>query len=103
MCYGGELSIIIILSTALTILCIFSPLPVREELDCTFSNEVTEVLCSYDNLPAEECPPFPFVFDSLEFGSDQHTLTINATDEYNQTVNFTYTFQLDERKYRCHL
>ena len=87
-------------STALTILCSRTLSPVREVLECTFSNKVTEVSCSYDNLPAEECTPHRIALDSSEFGSDQHTLTIHATDIFNQTLDHIYTFELMERKYR---
>ena len=85
-------------SAELEILCSQSLFTVRGQISCSFSNEVTEVLCTYDDLPPEECPSFPLVFDSLEYGSDQHTLTIHATDIFNQTVDHTFTFQLDERK-----
>ena len=79
--------------------CGASGVPGRQRFDCTFTNEVVSVTCSFDGGEAEDCS-LPLVVDFARFGTDNHSVVLTATDEFGQTTDISLFFRLTPRKSR---
>ena len=69
----------------------------RQRFDCTFSNNLTSITCSFDGGEAEDCS-FPVIVDFERFGTENHTLVVTVVDEFGQFLDIVFEFQLTERK-----
>ena len=65
--------------------------------DCTFSNPVTSVVCSFDGGEVENCS-FPLEVGIDRFGTDNHTVVVTVVDVFGQSLFFELDFRLIERK-----
>ena len=82
----------------LNITCPIFAVPGRETIDCESSNQLVSITCSFDGGPEEVCS-FPLVLEIGRFGTDEHTVVVNATDEFGQSRLLLFIFQLAERKF----
>ncbi|CAI8024290.1 hypothetical protein GBAR_LOCUS14117 [Geodia barretti] len=67
----------------------------RQRFDCTFSNNLTSITCSFDGGEAEGCF-FPVIVDFERFGTENHTLVVTVVDEFGQFLDIVFEFQLTE-------
>ena len=89
-----------VFSPVLEIICGREGVPGRETIQCQSNNQLVSVVCSFDGGPEESCS-FPLVLEFGRFGTDQHTVVVNATDAFGQFQILSFTFQLIERKFTC--
>ena len=81
-------------------ICGIYAVPGRQEFDCSFSNPVESVSCSFDGGEPENCS-FPLKVEIGRFGTDNHTVVVTVVDEFGQSLNLTFNFRLIERKSTC--
>ena len=79
--------------TALSVTCTTGAIPGRQTFFCMPSNELVSVECSFDGGPAESCS-FPLVVGFDRFGTDNHTVVVTVVDEFGQSLNLTFNFNL---------
>ena len=70
----------------------------RLTIDCTASNELASVSCSFDGGATETCS-FPLELGIGRFGTDDHTLLLTVEDVFGQTLRREFGFRLTERKF----
>ena len=68
-------------------------MPGRETFDCQSNNQLVSVVCSFDKGPEKNCS-FPLIVRIHEFGTEEHTLVVFATDEFGQSQNQTFNFKI---------
>ena len=77
----------------LEIRCVTGVGPVSQVFQCESSNKLASVVCSFDGEPEESCS-LPLVVEYGRFGTEKHTVVVNVTDVFGQTVTLTFDFQL---------
>ena len=77
--------------------CQFSAVPGRQTFECTFTNQLESVTCSFDGGPGEACA-FPLEVGIGRFGTDNHTLVVTVVDEFGQSLIIPFRFSLTESK-----
>ena len=85
----------------LELICGREGVPGRETILCGANNRLVSIVCSFDGGPEEVCS-FPLVLEFSRFGSGEHTVVVNATDEFGQSEIVTFTFQLAAGMYILH-
>ena len=77
--------------------CQISAVPGRQTFECTFSNPLASVTCSFDGGPGETCS-FPLEVGIGRFGTDRHTVDVTVVDVFGQSEVVSFNFSLIERK-----
>ena len=72
-------------------MCESSGVPGRATVQCSFSNDLESLTCSFDGGESEECE-LPLVFDIDRFSVGVHTVVLMATDEFGQTFQTSIGF-----------
>ena len=81
----------------LNVICGTGAVAGRQTFECVSNNQLASVVCSFDGGPEETCS-FPLVVEIGRFGTEEHTVVVNATDVFGQSQILTFNFQLIERK-----
>ena len=71
--------------------CISKGYPGGLELYCSFQNQLTSIVCSFDGLEQENCS-FPLVVESNRFGTEPHVVDVTVTDENGEYETITLDF-----------
>ena len=82
---------------ALNLTCFTEAVPGHQTFDCPYINRPVSAMCSYDGGPAENCI-LPLEVDIDRFGTDNHTVVITLTDEFEQSFSVSFNFALTERE-----
>ena len=73
--------------------CLQGAVSGRVDITCRASNNISSSVCSFDGGAPEPCSP-PLQLLHSQFGSEEHTLAITFTDEFNQTATIGVVFSV---------
>ena len=73
--------------------CVGGAVAGRATIQCTFTNTLQSLTCSFDGGESEECE-LPLMLGIDRFSVGNHTVVLTATDEFGQTFETSIGFTI---------
>ena len=77
--------------------CSRQAVPGRETINCSATNTIASITCSFDGGEPENCR-FPLELTIDRFGTDNHTVVVTIVDVFGQSGTVEFQFTLAERE-----